>query len=186
MGAHEIRQLPEDIGTEIAVAGRSNAGKSSVLNVITGNSKLARISKTPGRTQQMNIFVLDDERRLVDLPGYGYAKVPVALRKHWGSTLNRYFQERRALSGLVLIMDIRHPLKQEDQQMLDWSCQAGLPTHILLNKSDKLSRGAGMSLLQQLKRRMNADLISIQLFSALKRTGAEEARTVLDRWFNYH
>ncbi len=186
MGAHEIRQLPEDIGTEIAVAGRSNAGKSSVLNVITGNSKLARISKTPGRTQQMNIFVLDDERRLVDLPGYGYAKVPVALRKHWGSTLNRYFQERRALSGLVLIMDIRHPLKQEDQQMLDWSCQAGLPTHILLNKSDKLSRGAGMSLLQQLKRRMNEDLISIQLFSALKRTGAEEARTVLDRWFNYH
>ena len=186
MGAHEIRQLPEDTGTEIAIAGRSNAGKSSVLNVITGNSKLARISKTPGRTQQMNIFVVDDERRLVDLPGYGYAKVPVALRKHWVSTLNRYFQERRALSGLVLIMDIRHLLKPGDQQMLDWSCQVGLPTHILLNKSDKLSRGAGMSLLQQMKRRMNNDLISIQLFSALKRTGAEEAREVLDRWFEYH
>ena len=185
MGAHEIKQLPEDIGVEIAVAGRSNAGKSSVLNVITGNSKLARISKSPGRTQQMNIFVLDDGQRLVDLPGYGYAKVPVALRKHWGTTLNRYFQERKALSGLILIMDIRHPLKPEDQQMLDWTRQAGLPTHIVLNKSDKLSRGAGMTLLQQLKRRMSDNLLSIQLFSALKRTGAEEARAVLDQWFDY-
>ena len=185
LGAHEIRQLPEDIGIEVAIAGRSNAGKSSVLNVITANSKLARISKTPGRTQQMNIFVLDDERRLVDLPGYGYAKVPVAMRKHWGTTLNKYFQGRSALSGLVLIMDIRHPLKPEDQQMLDWALEVGLPTHILLNKSDKLSRGAGMSILQKLKGRINNDLVSIQLFSALKKTGAEEARAVLDRWFNY-
>ncbi|MCK5431737.1 MAG: YihA family ribosome biogenesis GTP-binding protein [Gammaproteobacteria bacterium] len=185
MGAHEVRQLPEDIGTEVAIAGRSNAGKSSVLNVITANSKLARISKTPGRTQQMNIFVLDDERRLVDLPGYGYAKVPVAMRKHWGATLNKYFQERKALSGLMLIMDIRHPLKPDDQQMIDWSLEVGLPTHVLLNKADKLSRGAGMQLLKQLKRRMNNDLVSIQLFSALKRIGAEEAREVLDQWFEY-
>jgi len=185
MGAHEIKQLPEDIGTEVAIAGRSNAGKSSVLNVITANSKLARISKTPGRTQQMNIFVLDDGRRLVDLPGYGYAKVPVAMRKHWGITLNKYFQGRSALSGLVLIMDIRHPLKPEDQQMLDWSLEVGLPTHILLNKSDKLSRGAGTALLQQIKGRINNDLVSIQLFSALKKTGAEEARAVLDQWFEY-
>ena len=185
MGAHEIRQLPDDIGTEVAIAGRSNAGKSSVLNVITANSKLARISKTPGRTQQMNIFVLDDERRLVDLPGYGYAKVPVAMRKHWGITLNRYFQERNALSGLVLIMDIRHPLRPEDQQMLDWALDVGLPTHILLNKSDKLSRGAGIALLHKLKGRIDDDLVSIQLFSALKKTGAEEARAVLDQWFDY-
>lgn len=185
MGAHEIRQLPDDIGTEVAIAGRSNAGKSSVLNVITANSKLARISKTPGRTQQMNVFVLDDERRMVDLPGYGYAKVPVAMRKHWGATLNRYFQERNALSGLILIMDIRHPLKPEDQQMLDWALDVGLPTHILLNKSDKLSRGAGMSLLEKLKVRINDDLVSIQLFSALKKAGAEEARAVLDQWFEY-
>ena len=185
MGAHEVMQLPEDIGTEVAFAGRSNAGKSSVLNVITANSKLARISKTPGRTQQMNIFVLDDERRLVDLPGYGYAKVPVAMRKHWGATLNKYFQERKALSGLMLIMDIRHPLKPDDQQMIDWSLEVGLPTHVLLNKADKLSRGAGMQLLQQLKRRINNDLVSIQLFSALKRNGAEEAREVLDQWFEY-
>jgi len=190
MGAHEIRQLPDDIGTEVAFAGRSNAGKSSVLNVITANSKLARISKTPGRTQQMNIFVLDDERRLVDLPGYGYAKVPVAMRRHLGATLNRYFQERNALSGLILIMDIRHPLKPEDQQMLDWALDVGLPTHIILNKSDKLSRGAGMSLLQKLKGRIlkgriDDDLVSIQLFSALKKTGAEEARAVLDQWFDY-
>jgi GTP-binding protein len=185
MGAHEIRQLPEDIGTEVAIAGRSNAGKSSVLNVITANSKLARISKTPGRTQQMNIFVLDVERRLVDLPGYGYAKVPVSVRKHWGATLNRYFQERNALSGLVLIMDIRHPLKPEDQQMLDWALDVGLPTHVILNKSDKLSRGAGMALLQKLKGHIDDDLVSIQLFSALKKTGAEEARAILDQWFNY-
>jgi len=178
MGAHEIRQLPDDMGTEVAIAGRSNAGKSSVLNVITANSKLARISKTPGRTQQMNVFVLDDGRRLVDLPGYGYAKVPVAMRKHWGTTLNRYFQERNALSGLILIMDIRHPLKPEDQQMLDWALDVGLPTHILF-------RGAGMSLLQKLKGRINDDLVSIQLFSALKKTGAEEARAVLDQWFDY-
>jgi len=184
-GAHEIKQLPEDIGTEVAIAGRSNAGKSSVLNVITANSKLARISKTPGRTQQMNIFVLDDERRLVDLPGYGYAKVPVAMRKHWGATLNKYFQGRSALSGLVLIMDIRHPLKNEDQQMLDWALEVGLPTHILLNKSDKLSRGAGMALLQKVKGLVNNDLVSIQLFSALKKTGVEEARAVLDQWFEY-
>ena len=185
MGAHEIKQLPDDIGTEVAIAGRSNAGKSSVLNVITANSKLARISKTPGRTQQMNIFVLDDERRLVDLPGYGYAKVPVAMRKHWGATLNKYFQGRSALSGLVLIMDIRHPLKHEDQQMLDWALEVGLPTHILLNKSDKLSRGAGMALLHKVKGLVNNDLVSIQLFSALKKTGVEEARAVLDQWFEY-
>jgi GTP-binding protein len=185
MGAHEIRQLPDDIGTEVAIAGRSNAGKSSVLNVITANSRLARISKTPGRTQQMNIFVLDDGRRLVDLPGYGYAKVPVAMRKHWGATLNRYFQERNSLSGLILIMDIRHPLRPEDQQMLDWALAVGLPTHILLNKSDKFSRGAGMSLLQKLKGFVNDDLVSIQLFSALKKTGAGEARSVLDQWFDF-
>ncbi len=185
MGAHEVRQLPEDIGTEVAFAGRSNAGKSSVLNVITANSKLARISKTPGRTQQMNIFVLDDERRLVDLPGYGYAKVPVAMRRHWGATLNKYFLERKALSGLMLIMDIRHPLKPDDQQMIDWSLEVGLPTHVLLNKADKLSRGAGMQQLNQLKRLINNDLVSIQLFSALKRKGAEEAREVLDQWFGY-
>ena len=186
MGAHEVKQLPEDMGTEVAFAGRSNAGKSSVLNVITANSKLARISKTPGRTQQMNIFVLDDERRLVDLPGYGYAKVPVAMRKHWGVTLNKYFQEREALSGLMIIMDIRHPLKPDDQQMIDWALEVGLPTHILLNKADKLSRGVGMQQLQQLKRRLNSDLVTIQLFSALKRNGADEARDVLDHWFDYH
>ncbi len=185
MGAHEIRQLPDDIGTEVAIAGRSNAGKSSVLNVITANSKLARISKTPGRTPQMNIFVLDDERRLVDLPGYGYAKVPVAMRKHWGTTLNRYFQERNALSGLILIMDIRQPHNPVDQQMLDWALDVGLPKHVLLNKSDKLSRGAGMSVLQELKDHINDDLVSIQLFSALKKTGAEDARAVLDQWFGY-
>jgi len=185
MGAHEVEQLPEDVGIEVAIAGRSNAGKSSVLNVITANSKLARISKTPGRTQQMNIFVLDNERRLVDLPGYGYAKVPVAMRKHWGVTLNKYFQGRSALSGLVLIMDIRHPQRPEDQQMLDWALEVGLPTHILLNKSDKLSRGAGIALLQKVKGRIKNDLVSIQLFSALKKTGVEEARALLDQWFDY-
>jgi GTP-binding protein len=186
LSAHELRQLPPDNGIEVAVAGRSNAGKSSAINAFTDQKSLARTSKTPGRTQQMNIFVLNDERRLVDLPGYGYAKVPPAMRKHWGTTLNKYFQERKSLSGLILIMDIRHPMKPDDQQMIDWSLEVGLPTHVLLNKADKLSRGAGMQQLQQLKRHMNDDLVSVQLFSALKRNGAEEARGVLDQWFEYH
>lgn len=185
MGASKITQLPEDSGTEIAISGRSNTGKSSILNVITSRSKLARISKTPGRTQQINIFSIDHQRRLVDLPGYGYAKVPEKMRRHWHSTLNRYFLERQSLAGFLLIMDIRHPLRAGDEQQIDWSLQTNIPTHILLNKADKISRGKGESVLQQLQKQIDADNISIQLFSVLKRTGVEELRAVLDRWFGY-
>ena len=147
MGAHALQQLPADHGIEVAVVGASNAGKSSVINAITGNASLARVSKSPGRTRQLNVFALDAERRLVDLPGYGYAKVPAAMKAHWQTTINRYLQTRRALSGLLLVMDIRHPMKPGDRQIIAWSQSAHLPIHILLNKADKCSRSAGLAIL---------------------------------------
>lgn len=185
MGAHEIKRLPEDRGTEIAVSGRSNAGKSSVINVIVNNSGLARTSKSPGRTQQINIFSVDEQRRLVDLPGYGYAKVSYDMRRHWAKTINKYFQTRHALSGLLLVVDIRRSLNLTDKQHIDWSLQVGLPIHILLNKSDKLSRSQASKLLDQIRQDIDHNLVSIQLFSALKHTGVKQVRAVLDRWFGY-
>jgi len=182
LSVNKFKQLPIDAGMEVAFAGRSNVGKSSAINVITGNHRLARTSKTPGRTQQLNFFELDDQRRLVDLPGYGYAKVPTQVRR--GKLLDRYFQERQSLIGLVLIMDIRHPLKPYDEQMLNWCDAAGLPVHVLFNKSDKLSRGAAQNCLQEVSRRLTSEEVSLQLFSALKRSGLEQARLVLDTWFN--
>ena len=180
-----LGQLPQDVGIEIAFAGRSNAGKSSVLNVISDNAKLARVSKMPGCTRQINIFTLSASRRLADLPGYGYANVPLAVRAHWGQILNRYFRERQALSGLVLVMDIRRPMQFGDDQMLTWCRRAELKTHIVLNKADKLSRRARLSRLRKIQGNINDDFISVQLFSALKKTGVEEARALLDRWFEF-
>lgn len=185
VGAHKISQLPEDLGIEIAISGRSNAGKSSVLNRLTNNAKLAKISKTPGRTQQINVFTLDEQRRLIDLPGYGYARVSESMRRHWSVELNRYFRQRKCLSGLLLIMDIRHPFKESDWQQLDWSLHAELPTHILLNKADKYSRSSALNILRRLAADIDHQLVSIQLFSALKNSGADEARAVLDQWFQY-
>lgn len=185
MGAHDFKQLPADHGVEIAIVGGSNCGKSSVINAISANSKLARVSKTPGRTRQINFFALDDTRRLVDLPGYGYAKVSGAMRKHWQSTINRYFRERRALAGLLLVMDIRHPMKPGDRLMLDWAQQVKLPTHVLLNKADKLSRNKRMAALGAFTSQNHDALLSAQLFSTLKNIGIEEARAVIDDWFGY-
>ena len=186
LGAAKLSQLPADQGFEVAFAGRSNAGKSSVLNVLCQQKSLARTSKTPGRTQQINVFNLDEKRRLVDLPGYGYAKVSEKVKKEWQDTLDSYLQQRECLKGVVLIMDIRHPLKPFDTMMVDWAYQSGLPTHVLLNKSDKLKRGPAkntlFSVLAELK--PYADLISVQLFSALKRTGSEDVYDVLDKWFD--
>jgi GTP-binding protein len=184
LSVNKFEQLPVDAGMEVAFAGRSNVGKSSAINVITGNHRLARTSKTPGRTQLLNFFELDDQRRLVDLPGYGYAKVPAQIQRHWGKLLDRYFQERQSLAGLVLIMDIRHPLKPYDEQMLNWCNSARLPVHVLLNKSDKLSRGAAQNCLQEVSKRLTNEAVSLQLFSALKRSGLEQARQVLDEWFS--
>lgn len=184
LAAHALHQLPADAGREVAFAGRSNAGKSSALNAITGVSGLARISRTPGRTQQLVVFALDAGRRLIDLPGYGYAAVPLPLRAHWGQTLSAYFRSRSALAGLVLAMDVRHPLGNYDAQMLELAAGRGLPVLVLLTKADKLGRGAA----EGARRRVAAALagrspaIAVQLFSAPARTGVDAARAVLAGW----
>lgn len=185
VSATQLSQLPADAGYEVAFAGRSNAGKSSAINTITGIKALARISKTPGRTQMINFFHLDDERALVDLPGYGYAKVPEKMKLKWQATLSKYLETRQSLRGLMLMMDIRHPLKNFDLQMLGWAKQAELPIHILLTKSDKLGRGAGGNTLQQVRKELSeAGLVaSVQLFSSLNHQGRDEAIQVLDEWF---
>jgi GTP-binding protein len=182
--ANKLNQLPPDEGLEVAFAGRSNAGKSSALNTLTDHRGLARTSKTPGRTQLINFFVLDEQRRLVDLPGYGYAKVPEAVKRHWQQVLADYLRVRRCLRGLVLLMDIRHPLKDFDRQMLDWCNTQQMPVHILLTKADKLKRGPAGSTLQQVRNSLKADypLVTVQLFSSLDKQGVDQARAQLARW----
>lgn len=186
ISAHTLAQLPADEGMEIAFAGRSNAGKSSAINAITGQRRLARTSKTPGRTQQLILFKLDETRRLVDLPGYGYAKVPLALKLQWQKTLERYLQTRHCLRGVVLMMDIRHPLTDYDQQMLVGSRSSNMPVHILLTKADKLSHGKQLAVLQQVQKNLItlelAKETTLQLFSALKLIGIEAAQQRLNQW----
>ncbi len=179
-----LAQLPPDTGREVAFAGRSNAGKSSAINLLTGQQRLARVSKTPGRTQLLNFFLVEPDRYLVDLPGYGYARVPDPVRRHWGELLGRYLRGRAALRGLLLLMDIRHPLTEMDRQLLDGCAFRELPAHILLTKADKLSRGAALAALAQLKRGLAADYpgASAQLFSALTGQGINEAHARLDSW----
>ena len=176
--------LPPDRGVEVAIAGRSNAGKSSALNVLLNRLRLARISKTPGRTQAINFFALDAECHLVDLPGYGYAKVPPPIRRHWQKTMRDYLGTRQALQGLFLLMDIRHPLTELDGSMLAWCNDLCLPCHVLLTKADKLKRGPATATLQRLQQDLKSryPLTSAQLFSALKRTGIAEAYAKLDQW----
>ncbi len=182
LSAHELRQLPVDSGIEIAIAGRSNAGKSSAINTLTGQKSLARTSKTPGRTRQIVIFELDGERRIADLPGYGYARVPKALKHHWQRLMQKYFEGRKSLRGVVLVMDIRHPLKPFDLQMLQWCDVAGIPCHVLLTKADKLKRGPRQSTLLAVRRQLPAGA-SVQVFSASTGDGLEELVTMLSRWF---
>lgn len=183
--AARVTHLPEDIGYEVAFAGRSNAGKSSALNCLTGIKGLARTSKTPGRTQLINLFGLDDERRLVDLPGYGYAKVALKVKMEWQEHLAHYLEVRQSLKGLVLLMDIRHPLKDLDQMMIDWALNRELPVHILLTKSDKLSRSEAKNTLMKVRKHyeLAAHLISAQTFSSLKKDGIEELIARLNQWF---
>ena len=185
--ARDLKQLPPERGWEVAFAGRSNAGKSSALNRLTQQKSLARISKTPGRTQMINFFQVTPEHYLVDLPGYGYAKVPEAMRKHWRHILEGYFNERKTLCGLFLLMDIRHPLTDSDQQMLTWCEYRQLPSHILLTKADKLKRGPAMASLHQVQRHLCQDYphASAQLFSALKGIGIDEACAKLDEWLGF-
>jgi GTP-binding protein len=182
--ASKLNQCPADLGWEVAFAGRSNAGKSSAINTLTGNRKLARTSKTPGRTQLINFFSLSEEQRLVDLPGYGFAKVPLAVKRAWTRQLELYLQERRCLRGLILLMDVRRPLLEFDRMMLDWAVAAGMPVHILLTKADKLKKGPAKSTLLQVRSELadQADMVSVQLFSALKKTGIEQLSKVLNAW----
>ena len=181
LSAPEPRHLPPDLGAEIAFAGRSNAGKSSALNVLCDQVGLARTSKTPGRTQSLVVFQIDENRRLIDLPGYGYAKVPEAVRAQWRGSIDRYLRERVSLRGAVLIMDSRHPMKEFDQLMLGYCRDVNLPCHILLTKSDKLSRGEAARTLQQLRKDLAAEgfIATAQLFSSLQKTGVDEARQKL-------
>lgn len=185
--AHKLSQLPKDEGIEIAFAGRSNAGKSSALNAITRSKALARVSRTPGRTQLINFFQVDDQRYLVDLPGYGYAKVPEATRRHWQHTLNQYFLTRESLFGLFLVMDIRHFLQPLDWQMIEWCKNGDIRLHVLLTKADKLSRSAALKNLHQAQRQLEEAQVeaSLQTFSALKQSGIEDAHSVLDEWFGF-
>lgn len=183
--ASKLSQCPEDIGAEVAFAGRSNAGKSSAINTLT-NAKLARTSKTPGRTQLINFFDTNVEGvRIVDLPGYGYAKVPIAMKEHWQKHLDDYLQNRECLRGVVLMVDIRHPLKEFDQMMIQWCSEAGMPLHVLLTKADKLNRGAAQNALLKMKQDLdvkNNPLLTVQTFSALKTTGVDQLREHLNRW----
>lgn len=182
--AQTVEQCPPDEGYEVAFAGRSNAGKSSAINRLTGQRSLARTSKTPGRTQLLNFFELDEERRLVDLPGYGYAKVDKQTRQQWQHHLDDYLARRACLAGLVLLMDIRHPLKDFDRLILDWSAQAGMPLHLLITKADKLKFGAAKSTLLQVRKTLKGHPapLSAQLFSATAGTGCDEAWTRLGQW----
>ncbi|MCB1775543.1 MAG: YihA family ribosome biogenesis GTP-binding protein [Gammaproteobacteria bacterium] len=183
--AAKLKQAPADSGYEIAFAGRSNAGKSSAINTICDQKTLARTSKTPGRTQLLNFFSIDDERRLVDLPGYGYAKVAEGIKREWQGALSAYLEQRECLRGLMLMMDIRHPLKDFDLQMLNWADQIALPVHILLTKADKLKKGQAASTVLQVRARLQKmnDNFTVQRFSSLKRTGIDEVHDKLDEWF---
>jgi len=179
--APDQRRLPPDTGFEVAFAGRSNAGKSSALNAICDQTGLARTSKTPGRTQLLNVFILDAARRMIDLPGYGYAKVPEAMREKWRQSIDSYLRERKSLRGVVLIMDARHPLKDFDRQMLGYCAGVELSCHILLTKSDKLSRSEGMRTLAAVRAECKREdwNATAQLFSAQAKTGLDEARAAI-------
>ena len=184
IGTPDSRRVPADEGIEVAFAGRSNAGKSSALNVLTEQKSLARISKAPGRTREINFFAVREAVRLVDLPGYGYAKVSKSMKGEWQRNIARYLETRQSLCGVVLLMDVRHPLKQYDQQVLSWCYSAELQTHVLLTKADKLKRGPAQAALLQTRKaleRLHPEASS-QLFSAHTRAGNEQLQQVLNHW----
>lgn len=186
---NHLKDLPYT-PAEIAFVGRSNAGKSSAINTLTNHVRLAYVSKTPGRTQHINFFELENGNFMVDLPGYGYAQVPEAIRAHWVKLLGDYLQQRRQLIGLILIMDSRHPLKALDIQMLDFFHITGRPVHILLSKADKLSKNDQIKTLAAVKKSLKPyterQKISVQLFSSLKKQGMDEVNQVVGSWFDAH
>ncbi|HEY3588977.1 MAG TPA: ribosome biogenesis GTP-binding protein YihA/YsxC [Buttiauxella sp.] len=186
LSAPDIRHLPSDTGIEVAFAGRSNAGKSSALNTLTNQKALARTSKTPGRTQLINLFEVAEGKRLVDLPGYGYAEVPEEVKLKWQRALGEYLQKRNSLKGLVVLMDIRHPLKDLDQQMIHWAVASNIPVMLLLTKADKLASGARKAQLNMVREAavdFNGD-VQVEVFSSLKKIGVDILRHKLDGWYN--
>lgn len=191
ISAPSIKECPPENGVEVAFAGRSNAGKSSAINKLTNNSKLARTSKTPGRTQLINYFSLDDEasQRLVDLPGYGFAKVPLKVKQKWQQNLSEYLYKRESLAGLILLMDIRHPLQTFDTLMLNWAVESEIGVHLLLTKSDKLKQGAAKNTLLKVNKTLQQagveGRVSTQLFSATKGVGVAELKSVLSAWLAF-
>ena len=181
--AATLKECPEQSLAEVAFSGRSNAGKSSAINTLCNQSRLARISKTPGRTQLINFFVVEDDKYLVDLPGYGFAKVPLEVKNKWQFELEQYLRKREALCGVVLLSDIRHPLKEFDRMMINWAVQSQLPIHLLLTKADRLKRGAAQNILLKIKRELEShNEVSVQLFSSLKNNGVVEAQNVISSW----
>ncbi|MBZ4202387.1 MAG: ribosome biogenesis GTP-binding protein YihA/YsxC [Methylovulum sp.] len=181
-----LKNTPADQGLEVAFAGRSNAGKSSAINALTRQNSLARTSKTPGRTQMLNFFEINATTRFVDLPGYGYARVPLEVKKEWHKLMEAYLRHRKSLCAIVLVMDIRHPLTDYDKQMIEWCEHVQLPIHILLTKSDKLAFGAAKGTLLQIQKTLGQVSVplTVQLFSALKKTGIDDVHFALDRFFS--
>lgn len=186
LSAPDIRHLPSDTGIEVAFAGRSNAGKSSALNTLTNQKSLARTSKTPGRTQLINLFEVAEGKKLVDLPGYGYAEVPEEMKLKWQRALGEYLQKRQCLQGLVVLMDIRHPLKDLDQQMINWAVLSNIPVMVLLTKADKLASGARKAQLNRVREDALAfgGDVQVEVFSSLKKLGVDKLRHKLDSWYN--
>jgi GTP-binding protein len=182
--APKLASCPPDMGAEVAFAGRSNAGKSSAINTLTNNKKMAKTSKTPGRTQLINFFSITDNQRIVDLPGYGFAKVPLQVKLKWQKHLEEYLRQRQSLTGLILLMDCRHPLQEFDRMMLEWAYSADMPVHILLTKADKLKKGPANNSLLQVRKEIESmqNLVSVQLFSALKHQGLDQLRNQLNQW----
>jgi GTP-binding protein len=187
MGAAKLDQLPPDVGIEVALAGRSNAGKSTALNAITDQKSLAKTSKTPGRTQLINLFMIDESHRLTDLPGYGFAKVSKDQKAQWQKTLSRYLQERKCLKALVVFMDIRHPLKETDKEMVQWAVSGNIPVHVVLSKADKLKSGARKTALLNANKRLAriSDTITSQLLSATNKIGVEELIETIAAWYPF-
>jgi GTP-binding protein len=184
LGAASARGFPPDSGVEVAFAGRSNAGKSTCINTLAQRRGLARTSKTPGRTQEINFFQLDESRRIVDLPGYGFAQAPERSRKQWNQLVGDYLNQRDSLAGIVILVDIRHPMKPKDTELLDWCVSAKLPIQLLLNKADKLSRGPAKQSLAKIRGQVTAlgGDIQVQLFSGLKKDGLQTLWDRLDDW----
>lgn len=185
MSAPNIHHLPEDTGIEVAFVGRSNAGKSSALNALTQQKSLARTSKTPGRTQLINVFTLDSMRRVIDLPGYGFAQVPLEVKEKWQQSLTEYLHDRNSLRGVVILMDIRHPLKESDRNMVEWAIHHQLSVIVLLTKADKLKRGPMMNSVLYVQKELKEfkDNLKVIPFSSTKKTGLDELTIILDEWY---